>query len=331
MTDQPLESIDAAIVGGGVVGLAAACAVAARGRTTCVIERRPRPGLEASTHNSGVVHAGIYYPRDSLKAALCVEGRERLYAFCAEQRVPCERCGKLIVASRTAELADARSARHARPRQRGHRPRGRRSRFRPPARAARRRGGGHLVAVDRGRRGGSVRPRAGAGGRRARRGAAARCGRRRRNRPPRRDRGPDRSGDDPRPHRGQRRGPLRRRRLDRARRRKLHDLPGPRRLRGARAGGQASGQRPGLSVAGPERARARGAPDPDHVGQRDAGPDRPLSVPQGRLRVGPRASGPVPRRGQAAAARARPGSAPPRRQRHPRPRPPPRSRRSRTS
>ena len=105
MTDQTLEPIDAAIVGGGVVGLAAACAVAARGRTACVIERRPRPGLEASTHNSGVVHAGIYYPRDSLKAALCVEGRERLYAFCAEQRVPCERCGKLIVASRAGELA----------------------------------------------------------------------------------------------------------------------------------------------------------------------------------------------------------------------------------
>ena len=96
--------IDAAIVGGGVVGLAAACAVAARGHTTCVVERLPRPGLEASTHNSGVVHAGLYYPRDSLKAVLCVEGRERLYAFCEEHGVPCARCGKLIVAARADEI-----------------------------------------------------------------------------------------------------------------------------------------------------------------------------------------------------------------------------------
>ena len=104
VTDATLEPIDVAIVGGGVVGLAAACAVAARGHATCVIERLPRPGLEASTHNSGVVHAGIYYPRDSLKAALCVEGRERLYAFCDEHGVPCVRCGKLIVAARPDEI-----------------------------------------------------------------------------------------------------------------------------------------------------------------------------------------------------------------------------------
>lgn len=104
MTDPAPQSIDAAIVGGGVVGLAAACAVAERGRATCLIERRPRPGLEASTHNSGVVHAGIYYPRDSLKAVLCVEGRERLYAFCAEHGVACARCGKLIVAAGPDEI-----------------------------------------------------------------------------------------------------------------------------------------------------------------------------------------------------------------------------------
>ena len=104
MTDPIPESIDAAIVGGGVIGLAAACAVAARGRTACVIERLPRPGLEASTRNSGVVHAGIYYPRDSLKAVLCVEGRERLYAFCDRHGVPCLRRGKLIVVADAGEI-----------------------------------------------------------------------------------------------------------------------------------------------------------------------------------------------------------------------------------
>ena len=97
-------TIDVAAVGGGLIGLAAACAVAARGRTTCVIERLPGPGQEASTYNSGVVHAGIYYARDSLKAVLCVEGRERLYAFCEEHGVPCEGCGKLIVAAGADEI-----------------------------------------------------------------------------------------------------------------------------------------------------------------------------------------------------------------------------------
>ena len=102
---EPTVAIDVAIVGGGVVGLAAACAVASRGYTACVLESRPRFGLDASTHNSGVIHAGLYYPAGSVKAAICVEGRERLYAFCADQGVPAERCGKLVVTAESSEMS----------------------------------------------------------------------------------------------------------------------------------------------------------------------------------------------------------------------------------
>jgi L-2-hydroxyglutarate oxidase LhgO len=98
------EAIDSVIIGGGVTGLAAAAELAASGLSVCNIERHPRPGMETSTHNSGVIHAGIYYPPGSLKAQLCIDGAERLYAFCETHRVPHDRCGKFIVASDESEL-----------------------------------------------------------------------------------------------------------------------------------------------------------------------------------------------------------------------------------
>ena len=102
---MPMEHVDVAVVGGGVTGLAVAIAVAERGRSVCLLERHPRPGMESSTHNSGVIHAGIYYEQGSLRATLCVEGRDRLYTFRRAHDVPHERCGKLIVALASNETA----------------------------------------------------------------------------------------------------------------------------------------------------------------------------------------------------------------------------------
>ena len=87
------------VIGAGVAGLASGLALAMTRRDVCVIDRHPRPGQETSTHNSGVIHAGLYHPPDSLKTRLCHEGRARLYAFCREHRVAHVRCGKLIVAA----------------------------------------------------------------------------------------------------------------------------------------------------------------------------------------------------------------------------------------
>src|SRR5688572_11310428 len=100
-----MERIDVAVIGAGVTGLASAFAVAESGRSVCLLERHPRPGLDTSTHNSGVIHAGMYYPIGSLKARLCVEGRHLLYEFCRRHDVPHTKCGKFIVANDAAERA----------------------------------------------------------------------------------------------------------------------------------------------------------------------------------------------------------------------------------
>ena len=93
-----MEQIDVAVIGAGVVGLASALAIANRGRSVCILEREARPGLGTSTHNSQVIHAGIYYPKDSLKALHCMNGARMLYEFCEQHKIPHRRSGKLIVA-----------------------------------------------------------------------------------------------------------------------------------------------------------------------------------------------------------------------------------------
>jgi len=95
MTDK----VGAVVVGAGVVGLACARALALRGIETVVLEAHDAIGLETSSRNSEVIHAGLYYPPGSLKAKLCVEGKRQLYAFCERHHVAHRRCGKLIVAT----------------------------------------------------------------------------------------------------------------------------------------------------------------------------------------------------------------------------------------
>ncbi len=97
------ERVDVAVIGAGVVGLAVAQELS-RARQVVVLERHESYGLENSSHNSGVIHAGIYYPRDWLKTRLCIEGNRLLYQWAAEAGVRARRCGKLIIAVEEAEL-----------------------------------------------------------------------------------------------------------------------------------------------------------------------------------------------------------------------------------
>ncbi len=91
---------DVAIVGGGIVGLATALALLTEQHVESVIvlDAEERVAAHQTGHNSGVIHAGLYYRPGSLKSRLCTEGRIRLYQFCAEQNIPHENCGKLVVA-----------------------------------------------------------------------------------------------------------------------------------------------------------------------------------------------------------------------------------------
>lgn len=101
-----MEQVDCVVVGAGVVGLAVAREMALQGRETILLEREDSFGTISSARNSEVIHAGIYYPKDSLKAKLCVEGNRLLYEYCRSHQVSTQAYGKLIVAANTNQLDD---------------------------------------------------------------------------------------------------------------------------------------------------------------------------------------------------------------------------------
>ena len=103
--DRFVESIDAVVIGAGVVGLAMGRELALQGLEVMVLESENAIGTGTSSRNSEVIHAGIYYPAGSLKARLCVQGKQMLYAYCAERGVAHQRLGKLIVATRPEQVA----------------------------------------------------------------------------------------------------------------------------------------------------------------------------------------------------------------------------------
>ena len=99
-----MDKLDCVVVGAGVVGLAVARSLVLAGRQVVVLEKEPQVGVHTSSRNSEVIHAGLYYAEDSLKARLCVQGKAMLYAYCDAHHVACERIGKLIVASGPEDL-----------------------------------------------------------------------------------------------------------------------------------------------------------------------------------------------------------------------------------
>src|SRR5690349_21005871 len=98
-----MEQVDCVVIGAGVVGLAISRALAVAGREVIVLEAEDAIGTHTSSRNSEVIHAGLYYPKGSLKARFCVQGKQLLYEYCVAHGVPHRRSGKLIVATDPAQ------------------------------------------------------------------------------------------------------------------------------------------------------------------------------------------------------------------------------------
>ena len=100
-----MDKVDAIVVGAGVIGLAITARLAQQFNSVLIIDKNASFGEETSSRNSEVIHAGIYYPQDSLKAKLCVQGKSMLYQYCQQRHIPVNKVGKLLVAHGEKEEA----------------------------------------------------------------------------------------------------------------------------------------------------------------------------------------------------------------------------------
>src|SRR5258708_1975098 len=94
-----MDQANILVIGGGVIGCAIAHAVSRRSADVFLVEQNPKLGMATSTRNTGLIHCGIYYPKNSLKARLCIAGNQMMYEFCAKHNVPFRHTGKLVVAA----------------------------------------------------------------------------------------------------------------------------------------------------------------------------------------------------------------------------------------
>ena len=98
--------VDVVIIGGGVIGLSIAREISKFGRETIVLEKNDRAGDVTSSRNSGVIHAGIYYPEDFLKSKLCIEGNRLIYEYAKSKKINHKQYGKYIIATKESELSN---------------------------------------------------------------------------------------------------------------------------------------------------------------------------------------------------------------------------------
>jgi len=114
-----VEKVETVVIGAGVVGLAVARAFGIAGHEVLLVDRAAHIGFETSSRNSEVIHAGLYYPKDSLKAKFCVRGKHMIYDYCESRSIQCNRIGKLVVASTKGQMQESIRAMQQKARQNG--------------------------------------------------------------------------------------------------------------------------------------------------------------------------------------------------------------------